>query len=437
MGAPGAYTAQLAGQISAPAGVAISNLQQMGGVANAANEAEKGATQTYLGEAQAALPLIAGEQNHQYDLQAGTENLNQQARMAALARAAASSRALSDSELRNRLLGYAVQQRQALIDAANQGVTQARPLVAQARNVAVSGAPTQPNTSDFGRRLGPIDATSPGAIVPRVAPHWNPVNDPAYAAVQTRQQALEQELAQMRAQQYGPGITQVAQQAGIAAGLDPARVTGILTPQVDAAYVAANQKLGLYQDPTKQQYTGSVLDPAQAGKTLGFDDRKVQQVLGTSYVNFGSPRVDAAFAAWANASDPNGTKYGKGVITNPNSGNTQIQFTDQGLAQARRDFQTSTTGQRLASNLLADTVKAGVDAAKSGIDITTWANMMTPEEQAYYQANPDVLKFAAAQLQPVFAYYQALRTRQATVPDATSAGALDQSTADALGLPAG
>lgn len=428
-GAPGALTSQLSGDIAGGADTTLGNLNELGSVAAQGQQSQTDATRNYLTEAGAALPLIRAEADR--DLGQKIALLN-----AGRAHSAANGAPLSDAELRNRLLGQATANRQGVLGQAQQ---QFQVALQDARNHLAYSTSDQPEAAAQPFRAGitgnPVGGGGLlGNVVGDVTGAANQmaggisqarVDDLARrrdAIYQTQHDAAlqrEQAIANLRNATYGPGIVAEAQKLGIGAGIDPARVMGILPPSYDQAYVSANEKLGLYQDPTKQSVTGTLLSPQDTAASLGWKPDRVKSAFDQNYLDFTDPATAAAVKSFAESS-PNTGQYGT-LQTNAVTGNPDFVFSPNGLAQAQKDFQGSATASRYAANVTADIIKSGLSAAAKGMDLNTWANALTPEARLIANQYPDAFKVAYAQLNPVFDYYQALRTRNATIPD-TSGG---------------
>lgn len=399
-GAPGALTAQLAAGLAQPASVALANLGEMGGVARSAQDSQNAAQSTYMQEASAALPLVRAEADR--DLGQKIALLNASKSGGGGGGRASGAASLSDSELRNRLLGMATAIRQQQI-----GDLQKR------YGVELLATQSQrPTGSGPGEKItGRGSFSDPGNYV-----------NPSVGAPNVYQQALADlqkervTISQKTNDAYGPGLAGEAQQLGLKAGIDPARVYGVLGPAEDAAYVAANKKLGLYNDPNTQNLTGQTLDPMAAAKQLGYSPVQAQQAAQAKHWIFsslGSPAYKA-LSSWLGA-NPTAVQGVKPEQRDTNGNLRYELLTPEQQAQAQKAFRATPFAQQVATNVVGDVLGDAQIAAGKGLDYRTWQiNLMdTPE----YGADPAAFKLGFAQAAPLFQYAAALHTRQAANPD--------------------
>lgn len=406
-GAPGALTAELSAKVAQPAAVALGNLGQMGAVAGSAAASERSATDNYMREANAALPLIRADADRDLGQKIALLNASKSGGGGG-GRGGVSS--LSDSEVRTRLMGLVLQQRQ--IAATN----------AQAQNEhAVQTALTPDATSTWGDAGGvgaqlfsKNDASLENAIKAAVPSDGGPPRPQPQSTIDAQQAALQAAITQIKQQQYGPGISNEAVALAPAVGIDPGLATGLFTPQVDANYVAANKKLGLYRDPNT--VTNSTLDPVSAGQNLfnpsggpgeQLSPKQVQDSMNQHYFDWTSKSLNDDFAKWVKTLPPDqltGTPDAQG---NPTPSPEQIPA----LQQA---FESDPQTQRLQKPLVGDLVAGLQKAARGGNDLgTTWSLL---QQDPAFQRFPREFALAVSIVRPVFEYYAAVRQHQTATP---------------------
>lgn len=384
-GAPGALTAQLAGNISSGAGVALNNLATLGAASSSADQSMQNAADVYQQEANQALPLIVAQDNA--DLSQKIAMLDAQRSHAAGSRAVkvGGLGGMTDAELKTYLLGAANLQRQGILQQATQAFNQ------QMAQQPETPTP-QPMTTAQLQNAG-MDANSPLAQAHLAR------EQAIHNAIQGIDEPKRQALANLQNAVYGPGITNDAITIGVQQGLDPARLAGILTPAVDAEWVRANAYEGNYTQPspTKTDVSGQVLSPYQAGSKLLSGEQltrqQISQSMGQRYFDWnGDSTLQSAFAKWQAAQNTN--------------------VTNQPIAQQQQAFEKDPQNQRFQRPVVSDLVANLQTAAEKGYGIdAAWARLQTDPA---FQLYPREFQLALTMSQPLFDYYAALRTKAMT-----------------------
>lgn len=395
-GAPAALTAQLNAQIAQPAQVALGNLATLGATYNANTQSESDAGNLYKLEAAQALPVINASENA--DL---AQRLNELDASRSHSGGGGGGRGgggvtgnLSDSEIRTRIMGLARQFREQQI-----GDLQHRYLVE-----AAAVKQQRPTGSGPGEKLtGRGSFYDPGNYV-----------NPTVGAPNPYQVALAK-LAQERAnvgsqvnKLYGPGISQDAQQIALKIGIPADQAYGLFTPQDDAAYTSANQRLGLYTDPRKSVgVTGQIGDPFTVGQHGLVDTGEkltrdqIQSSLGRKYYDWnGDGTLNSAFQKWLGAQ-------------------TNSAVLNMKPDQQRQAFEADAQNQRFARPVVDDIVHNLQQAAQQGYGIeAAWSRL---QSDPAFQNNQREFQLALSMAQPLFSYYAALRSRQTNPQDAAAA----------------
>ncbi len=425
--APGALAAQLQGNLRTSAQGALSDLGQYSGAASAADAQDQAGTANYINEANAAIPLINAYSN---------QDLQQKIAMLAAQRARSTGRSgtstpLSDSQLRTDLLGLAQLNRQqagaqqnasyqadlAHLDAVAAGGPTGPNALApdQILNTAPAIGPVGPQGPQgppgavgfLGSLLSPLPAAwKTGVGVPPGAPATAPpptlVNSPA--AVQSNfkgeldQQAQARQLAVQKIMNdlHGPGITDEAIQQGLnIPGIDPNRLYGLLTPQVDAAYVRAQEFAGNYKNPNDVTTTNQLLAPDAAAQQAGSSGVKGingplpppvarQAMTSTFYDWTGDKKLNAAFKTWA-------TGTGAGAIR---SAGADLNAQHQAYINNSPD-----AGQH-QTNYLADLVANARSAIKTNVGFDGFRQ--TIAASPIFADHPAEMAIAFAMVKPLF-----------------------------------
>lgn len=426
--APGALTAQLAGNLRTSAQGAISDLGEYSGAAANADAQDQAGTANYINEANAAIPLINAYSNN--DLQQKIAMLAAQ-RARSTARAGGTAKPLSDAQLRTDLLGLAELNRQ------NAGAQQQQQYKADLAHLdaVAKGGPGGPNalapdqilnTAPAIGAFGPQGAQGPPGTVYPNAPaqpghgfltalpsnvlHQQPVqtgtpappklvNGPATIANNFSGELDQQALARQSAVQkilndlHGPGITQEAIAQGEKAGIDPNRLYGLLTPQVDAQYVRAQEAEGLYKDPNRVTSTDQVLPPEVAAKAIGMDAKTFQGAFASSYFDWnGDNNLKTGFAKWQ--------------AVNPGE-----QQKDPAVQQA--DFEADPNNSHFAKNVVEDVLHQAPTLIRQGWSFPLFAAEWRRDPG--YASNRQAVELALKMVEPIFDAATAKRTRVSSV----------------------
>lgn len=418
--APGALTTQLSAQLAQPAATALSTLSTLGAAAGSASTSEDSALGNYMTEANSAIPLIRAEDDRQLGQQIALLNAGR----AHSGSSGGGGAPLSDSELRTRLLGMATQNRQAVL---TRGEAQFRAALANAQAHLAYSSSSQPEAASQAFRGGITPAGGApswfGQAFPGQAQPQGSVSQAAVDALAKRRNAIyatehgaaqqrEQAIITLKNNTYGPGLVEEAQQLGLAAGVDPMRVYGTLTPNYDEEYVNANKKLGLYQDPNQTNVTGQTLPLTQAAKEIGLNPTQAQAIAGKTHFVWSDPNSAAnkGLAAFlGKPTDPSQPKVFQ-------VGNTTYDLsTPDGLHAAQQAFmQQGAAAQQYATPVVGDVLDDAKRAVTSGLDFTTWINNLRSTPEFRYDPQSFILGFAQAK--PLFDYAAALHSRQATAP---------------------
>jgi hypothetical protein len=390
---PKALTTQLAGQLYKGAQTTLGNLASYGATAGFVNQQDAAGTQNYLQEANAALPLVRAEADRELGQRISLLNASRSGGGGGAGGAAQ----MSDSELRNYIGGAARQLRTGVAQDVSRQVAQSRmtpnPFSGFSSNEQLRQALLAAGNTEAAAAV-PKDTAAQQVLggYPLSGLHIQPFKTAPDTA---RQMAL----ANIQQQLYGPGFSDVARTVGDRAGLDPNRVAGLFGPAEDAAYVNANQSLGLYTPPDQRQtVTGQTLDPYTAGRSLKLQPKMVQQYLGNRYFDWnGDQNLNSAFMGWV--------KQYQVPIT-----------TEKELTDARKQFEQSPGGGTHATPVVQDVFNDAIAAAKTGYDASTyWSMLQTDPSFGPFQGQ---FTLAMAMAAPMFDYYQALRQRQTQAPQA-------------------
>lgn len=367
---------QLAKSVAAPGAVGLANLAALKTSQEASNTLGGVGTANYMTEANAAVPVI--------DAEARLSESQREAMLAASTqRSTGTTKAITDTALRNTLLGYAENQRAQRAQAA---VT--RDTAQLKRNTAA-----ETNATHQAQELGHWTDPIPGET-----------SDQANAALLADlaknkgvlQNAHQAALANIQQQQYAPGITGEAQQAGVASGLDPNRLAGILGPTVERSWEQANEKLGNYRNPEAVQNAAS--DPIAAATALGYEPHQYRVAAKATYLDWqGDAHLRNALAKWT-TSDPAGIKAAK---DNPKD-----------VGKVRDAFLAAQPQFNNPKNVVEDVIANAHAAITHGIDYGTFVNDWTNDPAA--QSEPDAVRLGLAMAQQLFTYRQ-LQTRQSAL----------------------
>lgn len=412
--APSALTGQLDRQIAAPGAVALAGLASQGQAAAATNAADQSGTDLYFREASAALPVINAYANR---------DLGQKIAMLAAQR---TTKAPTDTDLKTQLLGYAENQRQQRASStsdqyqadlqnlartdiqrrSDSAAVLANPSAGTSGSNQSSASRARINGADnigaFGANIfAPVQAGQPG----------QELNTPqaAMANIKTSQQAaFDQErqqklaaLAQLQNRLAGPGITQEAIAAGEQAGIDPNRLAGIFTPQVDAEYVNANKSLGLYKEPGATTVRNVMYDNDTAAQLAGrvgvpgvskpLTPAETQEILGSKFFDWrGNKTLNNKFATWVKA--PANAK----VVRENTDASTGVQNLDALHAKFEADPQAA----NLQTNYVDDIEASAQSAIHHHVSYEDFvqAAMAHPP----YQGRNRTLALAFAKVKPLF-----------------------------------
>lgn len=406
--APAALTAQLEGQLMAPAATALANLSSLGGAAQYARSQDQTGTARYMDEARAALPVITAE--------IGRDESQREALLAAQnAGRSSSGGQLSDSELRIRLLGEAEsirrqeelarqqQYQQGLADLAGRQRQRVQNIPSGSLGPLGPMGPGSSPTSTASGPQGPLGPLGPQGPAQLAAPavdarqFQSQANRVEYDRVH---QARAAALARIENELHGPGITREAQQLGIDAGLPAGLVSGLLGPNEERQYLNAQKGLGLYQPPGETRVAQQTLDPMAAARAIGMSTKDAEMASGLRHF------------LWSD----NGSAANKGLLKFVKERDLDGKLynnltTPADVAKARADFAATDLGRQFATNVLADVLADAHRAVGQGLDYTTWRQNLiaTPEYEQY----PRAFALAFAQAAPLFAY-QAAQQRTLT-----------------------
>jgi hypothetical protein len=382
--APGRLLGSLSAQVRAPGQVALANLADEGAAAGFAQQQETSGTQNYLTEANASLGQIRGEAD---------KALAQQLAMLNASRAGSGGggggggiSSMSDSELRNRLMGLARAKREAMFADAQK---QYQDELAHAK--ATLAYPTANS------KYEQMKTALPGAqqnlspeMYDRLLARRREIFQTQHSSAVQRDQALQH----MQIKAYGPGIASEAQLIGLESGLDPATVYGLIGPKEERAYLQQNEKLGLYKDPNAQRstYSKSALDPYAAGRQLIGGEKLSSADIGKS-VNLtafdwnGDNELINAYKSW---------------------------LKDAGLSladdspQTRAQFEKTPGASHYAKNVVQEIVNDAKDHAGNGWDFQTWYRAL--QGNPSFQLYPREYALAATMAQPLFSAAQVSNT---------------------------
>jgi hypothetical protein len=426
-GAPGALTRQLNSTVGQPGTTALGNLGMLGSVAENASQLEDQAANVYKLEAAQALPVITAEDNR--DLAQQLEMLAAQRAHAGGGGGGGSFGGLSDAELRNRIMGLALQQRQILgqqlaasaarnaqMESTSRGYALGR--AREAHTFVTPDANQQHMTSYRGGALSPLDAylqtqNRGGPGQPPSEFGTNPQPGQLGSAGQAEMGRLNQEYGQrvqalaelLKArtnnQVYGPGISGEAQQIALGLGVDPATAYGLVGPNEEASYLRANQAAGLYTPPKPQQVANQTLTAEQAGQALGWKPGDVRRAATAPHWAFSdhSSAAYAAIKAWV-AANP---KLFPNAPTDPNTGAPSYPaMSPDDQAKAQLAFRALPNARDVQTNVVADVLADANTASGRGLDFDTWRQglMSVPE----YRYDPRSFQLAFAQAEPLFVY---------------------------------
>lgn len=368
---------QLRAEVAAPGGVALQNLARYGAAQQFANSAGGLGTQNYMQEASAAIPVINAEA-------ARAESQREAMLAASIARSSAAKqpKALTDSALQHELLGYAENQRAARAQAAV-----ARDTALLKRNQAA-----ETNATHQSEEVG--HWTDPGTANPNAQ-----LEADLAANQQILAQAHQAALQNIQQQQYGPGITAEARAAGQSAGIDPNRLAGILGPTQEKSYVLANERLGLYRNPSAVENIAS--DPIKTATALGYAPKQYRDAAKATFIDWNGPTLSKAVNAWLKSTDPTAAK-----LAAPGSGATPQQIRDA--------FVAAHPGSQLGHNVVSDIIASAHHYVTQGMDYGTFSNTWLSDPNA--MASPDAVKLGLAMVQQLFAYRQAQARQQALAP---------------------
>lgn len=390
--APGALTRNLTSMVGAPATTAMQNLQRYGAADAGAQQQDAAGTSLYSSEASQAIPVINAEAN--LDLAQKIAMLNASSQRASAAKA---PKQLSNAALKVDLLGAAQQYRaqQAQQDAADQQ---------KANNAKYSGAIANAFTNSalglFGDQLPgtPAPAVPPGVAASAPLGGWGSVPAPAPASslaaipglAERAQAARAAALQNIQQQQYGPGLTDLAQQLAQVSGVDPNQAAGILTPAVDQQFVHANEKLGLYKDPNAATIANQIAPVGAAGQALGFAPDLTTRYLGEKYFDWGAdPKLNTTFQKW---------------LALP----SQASLAGKPLADQQRAFEQAPGSANDAKNIVQDVVADAHAAINRGYDYQTFARQWSAQQIA--SQHPASVALGLKMVEPLF-QYNAAQTR--------------------------
>lgn len=403
MNAPDAFTNSLEARVAHPADTALGNLSGLGTADAGARSANTAGTSLYTQEANQAIPLITAEANR--DLGQKIAMLN-----ASTARSRA-PKAVSNTALRTDLIGFALAQR---AERAAQGQQNYRAdlerLSALAKGGVTSpGALAPSEIVNTAQAIGPVGpqgmvgpgGPAPGPVTPRPMNIFNPpfvgpsgpqlVNSPATVRenfgdqldqrAQARQAALDKLLNDLN----GPGLTSEATQVGMQAGIDPATLYGLLTPQVDSAYVAANKRLGTYKDPRAAASVANQIIPAtRAATELGLSPHEYRRAFSTNYFDWsGDPKLQATLQKWL------ATAQGAAFVGKP-------------LADQQAAFEKAPDALHNQKNVVADVIADAHAAINRGYDYDTFQRGWLNEPVA--RSNTAAVALALKMVAPLFQY---------------------------------
>lgn len=391
--APGALTRNLTSMVGAPATTAMQNLQRYGAADAGAQQQDAQGTSLYSSEASQAIPVINAEAN--LDLAQKIALLNASTQRSG--GAGAKPKVLSNAALKVDLLGAAQQYRA-------QQAQQAAIDEQKANNAKYSGAIANAYTNSalglFGDQLPgtPAPAIPAASAVSAPLGGWGSVPAPAapspLAAIpglaERAQAARAAALANIQQQQYGPGLTTVAQQLADTAGLDPFQTAGILTPQVDQQFLHANEKLGLYKDPNAATIANQIAPVAVAGHALGFAPDLTTRYLGEKYFDWSAdPKLNTTFQKW---------------LALP----SQAALAGKPLADQQRAFEQAPGSANDAKNIVQDVVADAHAAINRGYDYQTFARQWSAQQIA--SQHPASVALGLKMVEPLF-QYNAAQTR--------------------------
>jgi hypothetical protein len=425
--APGALTAQLQGNLRTSAQGALSDLGEYSGAAANADAQDQAGTANYLNEANAAIPLINSYSN--LDLQQKLEMLA--AQRARSTRAGGGAKPLSDAQLRTDLIGLAQLKRDqaaanqqqsykadlAHLDAVAQGgpagaaalapdqILNTAPAIGAFGPQGVQGPPGTVYPNAPGQGHGFLTAL-PSNVLNQPPPQTGSpappklINGPATIANNFQGELDQQALARQSAVQkimndlHGPGITQEAINQGLQIpGVDPNRLYGLLTPQVDASYVRAQEARGLYKDPNRITSTDQVTPPEVAARSIGMDPKQFQGAFAAKYFDWnGDSKLKAGFAKWQAV----------------NAGEAQ-----KDPAVQRADFEADPNNQGFAKNVVEDLINQAPTLIRRGWSFPLFAAEW--KNDPAYNANKASIELALKMVQPLFNAAAAQRTRTTSV----------------------
>lgn len=367
---------QLQKTVAAPGAIGLANLAALRTSQEASDHLNGVGTQNYMAEAGAAVPVIDAESRLSEAQREAMLNASTQ-------RSATSGKTLTDTTLRNTLIGYAENQR---AQDAQRAVT--RDTAMLKRNTAA-----ETNATHQAQEVG----------------HWTDptageTTDQANAALLADlaknkgvlQNAHQAALAQIQQQQYAPGITTEAQQAGVGAGLDPNRLAGILGPTVERSWEQAQEKLGNYRNPEAVQ--NAAADPIATATQLGYAPHQYRAAAHATYLDWqGDSHLRNALAKWT-TSDPAGIKA---AADNPKD-----------VSAVRDAFLKAQPQYNVPKNVVEDIIANAHSAITHGIDYGSFVSDWSADPAA--QAEPDAVRLGLAMVRQLFAYHQ-LQTRQSAL----------------------
>lgn len=394
-GAPGALIAQLNAQLQAPAQVELGNIASLGATARNMAQSTQQGSDVYKLQAAEAGPVIDAQANRDLGQQLAmiqAEHAGDAIRAAAAHRSSGGGGygGLSDSELRTRIMGLAIQQRQGMLGQATQAFR-------SAMNRQPETPTPVPMTQEQIDRLGP-----PGPARDRLVAMHEARARRIHTTIQGIDEPKKTAYFTFRNAIYGPGIANEAQQIALRLGIDPATAYGLFTPAVDQEYVNANKATGMYVEPGTKNVgvTGQILSPFEAGQKLLPSGERLSQAdvgksMGQQYFDWnGDSTLATAFSKWAQ------------------SGAMPANLTNAPLEQQHAAFEADPQNRRFQRPVVDDIVGNLQQAAQQGWGIdAAWNRLQTDPA---FQLYPREFALALTMAAPLFSYYAAVRTKMAT-----------------------
>lgn len=394
---------RLIGELSAPiregAADTLGNLSTLGGAAAYFQDSGRESHDRYRREAEMSLAQIQAEADRDLGQQMAMLNA-QRAGSGGGGGGGGGGAPLSDSEIRSRLLGMAVQARQQALGSESkklegmyktalgrlQTPKQTRANYVERRDFEQQRAGRDPRGLDDERRF-----RAAGAVVPaKIRQYTTQKAD--------TDQARQEAIFNITQRTYGPGLANEAIELGQMAGLDGSMLSGIIRPQDEQGYLNAWKKQGLYKPDgpaTTSTYTDAFAPPSAAAQALGLKGSALSKAQGATYYDWSSDKkLQSDFAEW--------------MLDQPTPAN------DAELWAKRQEFvdtQEGATGFK--QNVVSSVKAAAKQMADNGESFEAFTTMLANDP--IVMRHPEAVRLAVEMARPYFQAALIQRTKQ--IPD--------------------